>query len=210
MFPGDDISRLLPSHVKSLADDLKKNPTDCSKWLYGSVAADVYQGDILDNFRIVVTDTEGDAVARTGPVIVMSHTCDAQPHQSEFVLLAPVFSLKERSDTSELGAEALENHLRDLRANRLTGFMFLPKIGTLPDSYADFSQVAAIASKHFHSCNVCNHRVAGLSQKGHYFLLMKVAFHFCRSDPPDSKREAKSPASTRLWRKLWNTVSRRR
>ena len=42
MFPGDDISALLPDHIKSLADDLKKLPEGYHKWLYGAPGHTMY------------------------------------------------------------------------------------------------------------------------------------------------------------------------
>ncbi|MHB8485488.1 MAG: hypothetical protein ACYDCM_07140 [Candidatus Acidiferrales bacterium] len=198
MFPGDDITRLLPTHLKSLADDLKKYPSGYAKWLYGSVSNNIYQGDIIQNLTVVAVDEDGDPVSRAGAVVVMSHTCDAQPAQCDYVLVAPIFSFRELRETGEMAPQRLEDHLRDLRANRLTGRMFLPEVGNLPDSFIDFSQVSTIANEHFQSpeVDVRRQRIASLSQKGHYFFLMKLAFHFCRADPVDSTRATESsPAS---------------
>lgn len=214
MFPGDDIARLLPNQIKSLAEDLKKYPVEYPKWLYGTALAQVYQGDIIQSLTVVAVDDEGDTVSRAGPVVVMSHTCDAQPDQSDYVLVAPIFSLQERREASELNVQSLKDHLRDLCANRLTDLMFLPGVGKLPDSFIDFNHVSAVASEHFYSSeiDVRGQRIASLSQKGHYFFLMKLAFHFCRPDPPDSKRETGDahPAarSTSRWESLLRSIRR--
>jgi len=192
MFPGDDIARLLPEHLKSFAADLKKYPEGYPSWLYGALQNAVYQGDILRSIKVVGVDEDGDAVSRDGPVVVISHTCDCQQGLSEFILVAPVFSIQERIEGSELTPQQVDNYLRDLRANRITELLFLPGVGALPDSFVDFSQVCAIASAYFHSAAFLSsdHRVISLSQKGHYFFLMKMSYHFCRSDPKDSTRQS--------------------
>jgi hypothetical protein len=192
MFPGDDIARLLPERLRSFADDLKRYPEGYPKWLYGTLFDEIYQGDIIKSMKVIGTDEDGDAVYREGPALVMSHTCDCQPGQSEYILIAPVFSLQERIDSSELERDRLDNHLRDLRANRLAELFFIPGRDGLPDSFVDFSQICPVASTYFHSPPLAlrGNRLASLSQKGHYFLLMKIAYHLCRPDPKDSAREA--------------------
>jgi len=192
MFPGDDIARLLPEHLKSFADDLKEYPHGFAKWLYGALQNEIYQGDILKSIKVVGIDEDGDAVSRKGAAVVISHTCDCQQGQSEFILVAPVFSVQERIDGSELTTQQLNDYVRDLRANRITDLFFLPGIGGLPDCFVDFSQVCAIAAAHLYAATfpLSDHRLISLSQKGHYFFLMKMAFHFCRSDPKDSTRQS--------------------
>src|SRR5580704_6313024 len=118
MFSGEDIARLLPKNIKSLAQDIKNFPLNYTKWLYGSVQTDVYQADIIRELTVVAIDEDGAPVGRVGPTMVVSHTCDSQPGQCEFVLIAPVFDLEERHHATTLPASSWDSHVRDLRANR--------------------------------------------------------------------------------------------
>jgi hypothetical protein len=46
--------------------------------------------------------------------MVISCTCDTQPEQGEFVLVAPVFDLDDYRTKSELKGQDLDNHIRAL------------------------------------------------------------------------------------------------
>ena len=191
MFPGDDISALLPDHIKSLADDLKKLPEGYPKWLYGGTPSpEIYQSDLIHDVRTYLVSEDGGVLSREGLVMVVSNTCDTQPDRRDFVLVAPVFPLQERIDSSGLNGEALRNHVTDLQQNRLSPIMYLPRQGDIPDSFVDFSHISAVSSEFFFSpwVNAIGKRVASLSQKGHYFFLMKLAYHFCRAETPDVRR----------------------
>ncbi len=53
MFTSDDLTRLLPKSIKSLAADLKDYPVGYEKWLYASVQNEIYQGDVVRQLRVV-------------------------------------------------------------------------------------------------------------------------------------------------------------
>jgi len=190
MFPGDDISRLIPENVRSILQDLKKTPIDYLKWLYGNVRDEIYQGDILKSMVIYRLNEAGAISDREGPAMVVSHTCDCQPNQSEFVLVAPVFPFNELIPDDDFTAEDIASFKRDLCGNRLTDRVFLPGINNLPDSWLDLSQMFSVDSQCFHSdaFAASRQRIASLSQKGHYFFLMKLSYFLNRPDPMDSKR----------------------
>ena len=122
--------------------------------------------------------------------MVVSHTCDCQPNQSASVLVAPVFPLNELIPEDDFTAEDIANFRRDLCGNRLTDRVFLPAINDLPDSWLDLSQMFSVTSQCFHSdaFTISRQRIASLSQKGHYFFLMRLSFFLGRPDPVDSKR----------------------
>jgi hypothetical protein len=146
MFPGDDIGRLIPENVRSVLDDLRKKPIDYLKWLYANPNPNIYQGDILEKITVYSLDQNGAVSAREGPAIVVSQTCDCQPDQGEYLLVAPIF--------------------------------------------LDLRQIFSISSEYFHSepFEESRRRLTGLSQKGHYFFLMRLGYFLCRPDPIDSQR----------------------
>jgi hypothetical protein len=190
MFPGDDIGRLIPENVRSVLDDLRKNPIDYLKWLYANQNENIYQGDILENVTVYGLDRNGAISPREGPAIVISQTCDCQPEHSEYLLVAPIFPLNQLMPDEDLTAEEITNFKRDLGGNRLKDQVFLPSIGALPESWLDLRQIFSISSEHFHSkaFEPSRRRITSLSQKGHYFFLMRLSFFLCRPDPADSER----------------------
>src|SRR6266404_1988696 len=191
MFPGEDITRLLPEHLKSFASDLRKYPLGFPKWFYGAPPAEIYQGDVISSARTPLLDDDGTGAYRDGAVVVISNTCDVQPNRDDYLLLAPLFTLEERIEGITLTGQQQIDHIHDLKRNRLTNIMFFPATSGVPESWVDFSKICPVSSNYFYSeaLNVREKRVASLSQKGHYFFLMKLASHLCRpEDPNDAKR----------------------
>jgi hypothetical protein len=107
--------------------------------------------------------------------------------------VAPLFAFDELAPEDDFTIQDIENFKRDLCANRLKAQLFFPAINSLPDSYLDLGQVFSVSSLWFHSDGFVGsrNRLASLSQKGHYFFLMRLSFYLGRPDPVDSKR---SPA----------------
>jgi len=191
-FPGDDIARLIPENVRSILDDLKETPIDHAKWLYANPVKEIYQGDVLKKVVVYSMDPDGKLEPIEGPAIIMSHTCDCQPDQSEYVMVAPLFPLDALAPDEDFGEEDLNTLLRDFRENRLKDKLYLPRVNELPDSWLDFNCVFSISTKHFNSevFSSSRERIISLSQKGHYFFLMRLSFSMGRPDPTDSRRSA--------------------
>ncbi len=172
--------------------DLKKKPIDHSKWIYGNSQKEIYQGDILKSVVVYRLNDVGEVSSREGPAIVISNTCDCQANQSDSLLVAPLFQFAELVPEGDFTNQDIANLKRDLRENHLKDRVFLPAVGNLPDSWFDFGQIFSISSVYFHSANFeeGRRRIVGLSQKGHYFFLMRLSFFLGRPDPMDSKRSA--------------------
>lgn len=189
-FPGDDIARLIPENVRSILEDLKEAPIDHTKWLYANPIKEIYQGDVLKKVVVYFMDPDGQVEPIERPAIVMSHTCDCQLGQSDYVMVAPLFALSELTTDEEFTKEDLETFIRDFKENRLKDKLYLPKVKELPDSWLDFNLVFSISTQHFHSnaFSGSRERIISLSQKGHYFFLMRLSFSLGRPDPTDSKR----------------------
>lgn len=187
---GDDLVAYLPEHIRPLAQQLKQFPRAFEKWVYASSApSKMCQGDIVTRLSFVAIGEDGDAVLLENSVggIVVSVTCDAQPGQGEFVLVAPVFDLDDYRNNSTLKGEELENHIRALTENKISNLLFLPNGSGIRRCFADFGSICPVSLSYFHS-NRGQERLASLSQYGHYFLLMKLAYHFTRAEPSELNR----------------------
>jgi hypothetical protein len=185
---GEDLVPYLPEHIKPPAQQLKQFPSGYEKWVYAtSSPTETYQGDVFTRVPLVFIDENGDAVRAETKGMVISSTCDAQPGQGEAVLVAPVVDLEDFVLNAEFKGEQLENHVRALTANKLSEIMFLPEGHGITRSFVDFGKISPVSVSHFHSERGQN-RLISLSQCGHYFLLVKLAYHFSRPEAPDAKR----------------------
>jgi hypothetical protein len=185
---GEDLVPYLPEHVRPFAQQLRQFPSGYEKWVYAtSSTPETYQGDVFTEVPLVQVDEDGDTVRAKTMGMVISSTCDAQPNQGETVLVAPVIDLKDYSSKAELKGGQLEDHLNALTANKLSQMMFLPEAHGMVGSFVDFGQISPVSLKYFHS-ERGQKRLVSLSQYGHYFLLMKLAYHLTRPDAPDVRR----------------------
>lgn len=184
----EDIRPYLPDHLKTFSEQLKQFPIGYEKWVYApSLPPDVYQGDLLATVPFVAVDDDGDAVQHRGVGMMISNTCDAQPGQGEFVLVAPLIDLEDYREHNELQGEALESHVRALTENKISQLMYLPETEGTRAAFVDFGNITSASLRFVHSEQGPT-RLASLSQRGHYFLLMKLAYHLCRPEAPDSGR----------------------
>jgi hypothetical protein len=189
---GDDLASYLPEHIRPFAEQLKQFPTGYEKWVYaGSLPSDAYQGDIFGVLPFVHVDDDDDVVRADRLGMVISNTCDAQPDQADYILIAPISDLddyrKYSESEGELQGEELENHIRALVENKLSQIMFLPETTGFGRAFVDFGNICSISSKSFHTRYV-DMKMISLSQYGHYFLLMKLAYHLARPESADAKR----------------------
>lgn len=190
---GDDLSTYLPEHIRPFAKQLKQFPLGYEKWVYAaSVAKDTYQGDVFGDLPFVLIDDEGDVARAEGIGMLISNTCDSQLDQSEVVLVAEVIELDDYREQSDLKGEALENHIRALVGNQLSQMLYLPEIGALGNAFVDFGKMSSVSTKYFHERSG-DLKLLSLSQYGHYFFLMKLAYHLARPEGADINRsEAKA------------------
>jgi hypothetical protein len=185
---GDDITPYLPEHIRPFTQQLKQFPAGYEKWIYAaSLPSETYQGDVFTQVPLVSIDDVGDAVRAEVSGMVLSNTCDAQPEQGEFVLVAPVIDLLGYRKNCELEGADLENHLQALTGNKISQLMFLPQGNGIGDCFVDFGNICSVSVRYFHS-ERGQKRLVSLSQCGHYFLLMKLAYHLSRPEARDAKR----------------------
>jgi hypothetical protein len=183
-----DLASFLPEHIRPFADLLKQFPEYYEKWVHATAfPAELYQGDVVENAVLAAVTEEGEIFRLDVPAMVISCTCDVQPKQGKFALLAPVINLDFYTDNSEFQGEALESHLRDLKANKIANLFFLPAGHKLKASVIDFQQLTAVSVEFLHK-NGLKARLSSLSQTGHYLLLVKLAHHLTRPDAADAQR----------------------
>jgi hypothetical protein len=186
---GEDLTAYLPEGIKPFGEQLRQFPAGYEKWVYASsLPLKTYQGDVFTQVPFISLDDNGDAIRGEPLGMVVSNTCDAQSGQGEFLLVAPVIDLEDYRRQSQLKGEDLENHIRALMENKISQLMFLPDGQGIGRSFVDFGNICSVSLNFFHSGRG-QKRLVSLSQCGHYFLLMKIAYHFCRPETSDAKRQ---------------------
>jgi hypothetical protein len=187
---GDDIFPYLPENIKPFSQQLKQFPENYEKWVYAAAyRSETYQGDVFADVPFVFVDEDGDPAQAQLAGMVVSNTCDTQPNQGEFVVLAPLIDLETYRQSSELEGEELANHVRAVTENKISNLMFLPRSETTLDSLVDFGNLCSVSGAYFHQKKGKN-RIVSLSLVGHYFMLVKLAYHFTRPEAADALRDS--------------------
>ena len=183
-----DLGSYLPEYVRPFTDLLKQFPANYEKWAHATnLPAELYQGDLLESAGLTAISEDGDVLRADMPAMVISCTCDIQPQQGRFALLAPAIDLEFYRKNIEFEGEALENHVRDVMANKIANLFFLPAGQKLKAGVViDFQQLTAVSVEFLDKR--LKKRLTSLSQTGHYLLLVKLAHHLARPDASDAKR----------------------
>jgi hypothetical protein len=176
---------ILPEHKAEFTKYLEKLPDGIDKWLYLERIADpasVYQGDILLDIPVCLTDDDGNAVIGRDMVALISNTCDMQSDRQEFVTVCPIVSFDELRQNIE--NHKLETLLHDVRNNRIFRYFYLPPGDDLPESYIDFSRMVSISSIYLNDIKTSKPQqcILSLSPYGFYFFLVKLTYHLARME----------------------------
>jgi hypothetical protein len=184
----DDFRSFLPAYAKPFSKQLQDLPLNYEKWVYATaLPSKTYQGDLFTDVRFASVDDDGQALVADLPAMVISNTCDVQPGQSESILVAPLVDLKDYSAHATLTGAEWDSHLSALKRNEISQLMFLPKALGINDCFVDFSRTSSVPLHYFDS-STAKKRFQSLSQCGHYVMMVKVAHHFTRPEPPDAPR----------------------
>jgi len=177
---------ILPGHKDDFIKCLKDFPFGLEKWLYRKIAdsdSQSYQGDILHNFPICFIDEDGDAAGEERHIALISNSCDMVAGRKPFIIVSPIMTVEEYTE-SQAGVkpEKIENTVKDLKNNQIFAYFYLPKAGSLPESFIDLSKMYSIDSRYLirERKRSTNKYIISLSDKGSYLFLIKLTYHFAR------------------------------
>lgn len=119
--------------------------------------------------------------------LVLSNSCDITGENSRpvpvglsFAPLVPLARYEEVLRRAVSDRDRVNNHIRDVRAQKVSSLFFLPDIGTLGgDSIAVLDDVHTVPLDFF-TRDSSKSRVFSLSDIGFWLFLFKLSFHFCR------------------------------
>lgn len=190
----EEIRTYLPKYLSAdsknaLLDALKNFPVITSDKFYTTKLADtevIYQGDGLAGFiyiELPKLDT------KTVNAIVLSNTCDIAKENVRLfesrVVYTPIVSLKKYQSvltSSGVEREQLSTHIQSIKNQQITQIFFLPAgPGLEDDSLVFFDRTLNIRPEYLGDDDeIKARRLFTLSNYGHYLLLFKLSFHFCR------------------------------
>jgi len=154
----------------------------------------LFQGDALIDVPFAVLNPEmGTASVEYFDAMILNNTCDISednPHLDEplasFGLIIPL-SLYEEALLRSVSQERVDNHLRDVRSNRISNLLYLPAVPGMEgrmESIVRFDWVFSIPYglilKWSRDYLPNGDRIFTLSDYGFYVLLFKLSVHFCR------------------------------
>ncbi len=144
----------------------------------------IYQGDGISKLLAVnlpnidVKEIDG---------LILSNTCDLEiSNQRVFpshIVYAPILNLKNYEDqlTKILNKEKLINHISDIRKQKITQILYLPKFeDILEESIVYLDKIYNIPNEFVERQNLNKLRIFSLSDYGNYMILFKLSMHFTR------------------------------
>lgn len=185
----EDIKLYLPHLNEKLFSELGAFPDNIDKRLYGSLDGDVLQGDGLQSLLVV---TLPDVHAGTGPVMVLSNSCDIDPENRRLfppaIAYCPIMKLSKYIEIVRKHAgieqeEVLASHLTSIKRQHVSTIFYLPATPRLGED------CIALLDRP----NNCNFsfllenpdrmaKLFTLSRYGFYLFLTKLAIHFNRAN----------------------------
>lgn len=102
------------------------------------------------------------AVCKKRRVMLVSRSCDIDKNSRKHFLVAPVVAFTELHPDQQRD----EEKLRDIRANEIFHWFYLPGSDKLPESYADLSQIVPLHRTFFDRDVPTNNLLARLSSLG--------------------------------------------
>lgn len=183
----EDFQRQLPPFLTSakkqeILDAIKDFPEKFNPYQYVKEDPFAEQGDIFADvpFYFYENNKKEHKIA-----MVLSNACDISPENKRYapvkVITALLLKFDRFSDLirRNLPSSSAESIERDIKSQKITNMMYLPKGAALQEDYIlKFDCLTSIPLKEFLTNR--GERLARLSLFGYYMLLFKLSVHFCR------------------------------
>lgn len=193
MITDEELKKYLPKYLSeenynNLLSELKSFPDNIDSRMYTSYLNDevIYQGDGIDNMPIIDL-AQSDKGTQAVPALILSNTCDMDLSNIRMfpssIMYAPIIKLsKYQSVLSKhcFDANKIENHINNLKQQKITQIMYLPAIGNMEESLVFLDRVFNINNKYIDRTNLKNIRIFSFSDYGFYLLVFKLSVHFSR------------------------------
>ena len=189
----NDISLYLPKYLsdestKVLLEALQEFPSNINQKFYTAHFSDtdvIFQGDGMKGFQVINLPSERIDIA---PVLVLSNTCDIDlknkrdfPSQISYAPLLNLNKYKTMLEANGKSAVSVEDHLADVRKQKITQMLYLPMgSGLTYEAIVFLDRINNCDNKSISRKDLYQRRLFVLSDYGFYLFLIKVSFHFTR------------------------------
>ncbi len=187
---SEEIKTFLPKYLsevstKVLIDNLKIFPNNIDKRFYTNKLESnvLFQGDGLSNLTFVNINTKE---FKQSFGIILSNTCDIELSNVRIsqnnILYAPIFNLANYKNSLKIknSVEKVNNHIDQIKKQKITQILFLPKYSDFDDSIVFLDKINNISNESVNRNTIIDERKFSLSDYGFYLFLFKLSIHFNR------------------------------
>lgn len=198
----------IPSYLDEESKEVLKqslkyfpNPTESNKFY--EVSKDIslwYQGDGVNDVPFFSIDNEGNPNIKYSKGLILSNTCGIDPANTRsndtMVNFAKIINLNlfiEFMKTKGFDEDRIESIVKDLKANRINNFVFIPGFTrnnyVFPDSIVQLDKISSLPLGKFLDKykfeykteeNDNGDRLFSFSNYGFYLMVIKISIFFCR------------------------------
>ncbi|MBR5603275.1 MAG: hypothetical protein IKW51_03580 [Bacteroidales bacterium] len=193
MMNEDDLKKYLPKYLseenyQNLLNELKSFPDNINKKMYTSCLDNniIFQGDGINNMPIIDLAKE-DKTIKSVPVLIMSNTCDMDLANERMyqtsIMYVPIIKLSKYRDvlyTYCNNTNKVDNHIDNLKQQKITQIMYLPAIDTMEESLVFLDRVYNINNQYIDRSKLKDIRIFSFSDYGFYLFIFKLSVHFLR------------------------------
>lgn len=188
----NELRTFLPKYLsadstKELLDLFKDFPENMNDRFYSQFLKNediIFQGDGLQNMPVIELPKTD---IKSQKCIVLSNTCDIDlSNKRDFpssICYSPIISVERYynllTNKSQKPEAYVKSHINDIRKQRVTQILYLPKGSGLNDESIVFLDKINNISNHHVNREISN-RLFILSDYGLYILLLKISIHFTR------------------------------
>lgn len=198
MIDFEDVQKYLPQYLSAesqdkLFEDLKSFPNNLDDRFYSShllIDSSFYQGDGIN--KLLVINLPDSQIGEL-PSIIISNSCDIDPKNKRLfpsrIAYAPIFCLekyraaliKDHFETKTCSIDRIDNHIENLKKQKNTQILFLPKGGKLEsDSIVFLDRLNNCPIEQISKQGPDTFKLFTLSDYGFYVFLIKLSIHFTR------------------------------
>lgn len=186
------IKQFLPKYLseteqKKLLQEISDFPENLDSRFYTTILKNelsIFQGDGIENLEISNLPSLGFLNAKC---LVTSNTCDVAPENKRLfesrLTYCPILDLEKYIANlidQDIESQKIENHLRDIKAQKITQILYLPSNGKIKESIVFLDRINNCPTNVITKKNLKTRRIFTLSNYGFYMLLLKLSISFTR------------------------------
>lgn len=193
MILDEELRKYLPKYLseenyRNLLSELKSFPDNIDARMYTSSLNDeiLYQGDGINNMPIIDLAQNSKNI-KSVPALILSNTCDMDLSNKRMhptsIVYAPIIKLSRYKSVINQHCDnisKIEDHITDLKQQKITQIMYLPATGQMEESIVLLDRVFSINNKYVNRSKLKDIRFFSFSDYGFYLFVFKLSVHFSR------------------------------